>query len=205
MENNAPQSARLIDRSVGLNSQGNLIACAQCGTLFHPNKNAKYCSKECRRKKHEENLPPKQPKTCAVCGAIFYTRVSSQVLCGSLKCKRQWSRVNAKKNTQKFAGLREFYIFERDNFTCAYCGKSSYADGVKLHVDHVVPKATGGASVVGNLITSCATCNITKKTMELACVNDILAVISDRNLVRGIPNDTLLFSLGETFSLREDV
>lgn len=93
--------------------------------------------------------------------------------------------------------LREFYIFERDNFTCAYCGKTSYADSIKLHVDHVIPKAMGGKSIIGNLITSCALCNVTKQAMELACVNEILAVIRQRNLAKGIPNDTTFYLPGE--------
>lgn len=35
-------------------------------------------------------------------------------------------------------------------------------DGVKLHVDHIVPVSRGGKSVMGNLQTLCEDCNCGK-------------------------------------------
>ena len=56
------------------------------------------------------------------------------------------------------------YIFQRDNFTCRYCG----ASGVALECDHVIPVSKGGSNEKSNLVTSCRTCNRTKadKTPE---------------------------------------
>ena len=56
-----------------------------------------------------------------------------------------------------------FRILDRDNFRCRYCGRSAQEDGVKLHVDHVIPLSLGGADNDDqNLVTSCGECNIGK-------------------------------------------
>lgn len=50
-----------------------------------------------------------------------------------------------------------FSIFNRDDFTCQYCGRK--APEVVLEVDHIIPKAEGGSDDIQNLITSCYECN----------------------------------------------
>ena len=59
--------------------------------------------------------------------------------------------------------IREF-IFERDNYTCQYCG----ARGVRLECDHVIPVSRGGSSEYDNLVTACFRCNRSKgdKTLD---------------------------------------
>jgi len=59
-----------------------------------------------------------------------------------------------------------FKAFERDNFTCQYCGRTPQ-DGAKLVVDHVNPVANGGLTVFDNLITSCFECNSGKSDLLL--------------------------------------
>lgn len=59
-----------------------------------------------------------------------------------------------------------FEVFKRDKFTCQYCGKKS--PDVILHVDHVVPVASGGENDMVNLVTSCADCNLGKGPRELS-------------------------------------
>lgn len=49
-------------------------------------------------------------------------------------------------------------VFERDNYTCRYCGQR--AD--RPHCDHVYPESRGGATELGNLVTACRKCNIRK-------------------------------------------
>ncbi len=49
----------------------------------------------------------------------------------------------------------------RDNFHCVRCGRGK-EDGVKLHVDHIVPVSRGGKSVMSNLQTLCEDCNCGK-------------------------------------------
>lgn len=58
-----------------------------------------------------------------------------------------------------------FEIFKRDNFICAYCGRTPPA--VVLHVDHILPVSKGGTAEKINLITSCADCNLGKSDKEL--------------------------------------
>lgn len=55
-------------------------------------------------------------------------------------------------------------VFERDAYTCAYCG--SVVD--HPHCDHVVPLSRGGKSILENLVTACPTCNCSKggKTLD---------------------------------------
>lgn len=48
-------------------------------------------------------------------------------------------------------------IFERDNFTCVYCGAREYEE--PLEIDHVIPISKGGTNNINNLVTSCRTCN----------------------------------------------
>ena len=49
-------------------------------------------------------------------------------------------------------------VFEKDNFTCQYCGASN----VKLECDHIIPISKGGSNDFENLTTACVTCNRTK-------------------------------------------
>jgi 5-methylcytosine-specific restriction endonuclease McrA len=57
-------------------------------------------------------------------------------------------------------GLR-FMVLERDRFRCAACGASPADDPTcKLHVDHIVPVAKGGETLLDNLRTLCAECNL---------------------------------------------
>jgi hypothetical protein len=64
-----------------------------------------------------------------------------------------------KKRTQISKGLR-FSVFDRDGYTCRYCGKG--ADATELAVDHIIPVCKGGTNAVENLATSCLACNIGK-------------------------------------------
>lgn len=68
-----------------------------------------------------------------------------------------------------------FEILKRDNFTCLYCGRNP--PEVKLHVDHIIPKAQGGKDVPENLKTACQDCNLGKKDNPLG-----VAMIRARDL-----------------------
>lgn len=50
-------------------------------------------------------------------------------------------------------------IFERDDFTCQYCGSR----GIRLECDHVIPVSRGGESEDTNLVTACFSCNRSKR------------------------------------------
>lgn len=63
------------------------------------------------------------------------------------------------------AGLR-FAVLRRDGFRCAYCGRGE-PEGVRLHIDHIVPVARGGRNDLDNLVTACADCNLGKSATDL--------------------------------------
>ena len=59
-------------------------------------------------------------------------------------------------------------IFQRDNYTCAYCGGDFQRSD--LTIDHIDPKSKGGRSSWKNTISSCRKCNARKadKTLKQA-------------------------------------
>ena len=48
-------------------------------------------------------------------------------------------------------------LFARDDNCCQYCGS-----GLRLTLDHVIPRSRGGASSWDNVVTACVTCNLKK-------------------------------------------
>jgi hypothetical protein len=68
--------------------------------------------------------------------------------------------INIDKKIFVKAGLR-WQVFERDDFKCVACGKSSN-DGAILHVDHIIPRSKGGKDTIDNYQTLCHLCNIGK-------------------------------------------
>ncbi|MEM9399071.1 MAG: HNH endonuclease [Verrucomicrobiota bacterium] len=51
-------------------------------------------------------------------------------------------------------------VFERDNYTCQYCGKKM--DKKHLNIDHVIPRDKNGKTTWENVVTSCIPCNTRK-------------------------------------------
>lgn len=58
-----------------------------------------------------------------------------------------------------------FLVFERDSYTCQYCGRQ--APDVVLHVDHRHPVSRGGTDDMANLVTACKDCNSGKGALIL--------------------------------------
>jgi 5-methylcytosine-specific restriction endonuclease McrA len=58
------------------------------------------------------------------------------------------------------SGLR-YEVLKRDGGRCVLCGNSK-KDGVKLHVDHILPRSKGGKDTLDNLQTLCQPCNLGK-------------------------------------------
>lgn len=61
---------------------------------------------------------------------------------------------------------QRFAILQRDTFHCTYCGRGR-EDGVKLHVDHIIPRSKGGTNDPENLTTACQDCNLGKAARDL--------------------------------------
>lgn len=56
-------------------------------------------------------------------------------------------------------------IKERDNYTCKFCGNSTFAEpNLLLEIDHIIPVAKGGCTVEDNLQTLCWKCNRQKSS-----------------------------------------
>jgi len=51
--------------------------------------------------------------------------------------------------------MTRYEIFNRDHYTCQYCGKQTR----QLTLDHVVPRYRGGAHTWENVVSACAHCN----------------------------------------------
>lgn len=51
-------------------------------------------------------------------------------------------------------------VFERDNYTCQYCGRSG--DEADLVIEHIIPISKGGTDDIRNLCTACSECNSEK-------------------------------------------
>ena len=51
--------------------------------------------------------------------------------------------------------MTRFEIFNRDKYTCQYCGTKSHS----LTLDHVVPRYRGGQHTWENVVSACAACN----------------------------------------------
>jgi len=75
-----------------------------------------------------------------------------------------------------------FEIFKRDKFTCQYCGATP--PKVVLHIDHIMPVASGGGNEDLNLITACESCNQGKSDKSLnvvpASLQDQMATAKER-------------------------
>lgn len=66
-----------------------------------------------------------------------------------------------KKERSKMTNAFRYKILKRDSFRCQICG-STAKDGVKLHVDHIIPVSKGGKTIKNNLRTLCDRCNLGK-------------------------------------------
>lgn len=75
---------------------------------------------------------------------------------------RSSKRTTKTSTKPKISKMLRFEILQRDNFTCQYCKRNKEEDGVKLHVDHIVPTSKGGSDHMKNLVTSCQDCNLGK-------------------------------------------
>ncbi|HVX01254.1 MAG TPA: HNH endonuclease [Candidatus Babeliaceae bacterium] len=76
--------------------------------------------------------------------------------------------INSYGNAHTYYLSLRYKCFERDEFTCRYCGRSPLTESVKLEADHILPKSKGGKDELNNLITSCSDCNQGKKDILLS-------------------------------------
>lgn len=54
-------------------------------------------------------------------------------------------------------------IFERDAYTCQYCGRRPARS--ELSIDHVIPRSRGGVTTWSNVLLACTDCNARKRDL----------------------------------------
>lgn len=72
------------------------------------------------------------------------------------------SRTTAKYQRSLVSDSLRYDVMKRDGFRCVLCGRD-VSDGIKLHVDHIIPVSKGGLSTMENLRTLCEDCNRGKR------------------------------------------
>lgn len=125
------------------------------------------------------NAPINLEKICEHCGKVFKASSSSQRFC-SKDCRVAWM------------GAGRLLIFERDDFRCIYCGKSSIEDQRELNVDHIYPVSLGGQDIASNLVTACHKCNMEKHDNIVRNIGRIQAEVAKRNERDNIPATTII-------------
>ncbi|MBI4591604.1 MAG: HNH endonuclease [Candidatus Rokubacteria bacterium] len=82
---------------------------------------------------------------------------------------------------------QRYRILHRDQSRCRRCGRTP-ADGVRLVVDHIIPRDWGGSNDDENLWTLCEDCNLGKKAWEsdvdAEAMRTVLAQVSAKARLR---------------------
>lgn len=99
-------------------------------------------------------------------GRNFYSkscRINSnniEYYCNECIRSRQYKQ-SAKYQRSLMTDKLRYQVLNRDGHRCVICGASA-RDGVKLHVDHIIPVSKGGKTEMSNLRTLCERCNLGK-------------------------------------------
>jgi len=59
-------------------------------------------------------------------------------------------------------------VVERAQGRCEYCRLSQAAQEATFHIDHVIPRARGGPTELGNLALACVSCSLRKGARQTA-------------------------------------
>lgn len=66
-----------------------------------------------------------------------------------------------RKSQRAIDNFMQWRVFQRDHYTCRYCGRT----GIPLTVDHVILYEEGGPTTEENLVTACKPCNKDRGSM----------------------------------------
>lgn len=67
-----------------------------------------------------------------------------------------------RKTQRQIDNIIQWQVFERDHYTCQYCGRH----GIPMSVDHIVLWEDGGPTIADNLLTACKKCNRDRGNMK---------------------------------------
>lgn len=94
-----------------------------------------------------------------------------EILVTSLALTRMIYAAWIERRQEGTVGFSTREVFERDHWTCAYCGgkvsKTPRRQGMLATVDHVHPRSLGGPTTWWNLVAACSDCNGAKADMLL--------------------------------------
>ena len=122
--------------------------------------------------KQEENdllikLYSQKSLTTDKIAAIYFKGKSGDAI--RKRAKRLGIKRYTGKNHKKSYLKYRFEILEKNNFRCAYCGRT--ANVATLQIDHKIPLKLGGTNNKENLTVACWECNIGKKDKLLEIHN----------------------------------
>jgi hypothetical protein len=59
-------------------------------------------------------------------------------------------------------------VLQRAGDRCEYCGLAQEGQEAAFHIDHVVPRVSGGDTVLENLALACVSCSLHKAARQMA-------------------------------------
>lgn len=169
--------------------------CGVCGQPYRKKQSSAVCSYQCLKKRqaiHREAMVRLQTgnrqRTCSECGKAFdnpygwgVSRTVCSKRCANRRMRRQ-GQSHGKSHTARARSrgsladptIRRVDIFERDQWKCQLCGRTTPRRLLKDYrslqaptLDHIVPLSIGGSHTVENLQCACRSCNSRKGAKPL--------------------------------------
>lgn len=114
---------------------------------------ASYCSPKGKNRYKQERLYEFEAVQ-----SHYEQALAREALGQTVQAQRQRERA-------KMTASMRYDVLKRDHFRCQICG-ATQSDGVKLHVDHIIPVSKGGMTRMENLRTLCEDCNLGKSNKD---------------------------------------
>jgi len=98
-----------------------------------------------------------------VADPVELTILGDRIVPTALELTRELSGAWVEGAGRRSVGFSYRAVHDRDNWSCAYCGRSVSktppCDALLATVDHIVPVSRGGPSSWANLVSACKECN----------------------------------------------
>lgn len=162
--------------------------CPFCKSPFTAIKRQLYCHPICAQSQRNKEIRSQRikkakkvlTKICAFCEEEFRTTNVQRKYCTD-NCRAGVQKIGYKKKCL----VNYWSVFNRDDFTCQYCGKNPTQDKVKLHIDHIIAKSKNGEDKISNYVTACSLCNSKKGDKELLRKKKFINRLKHRIIIRG--------------------